>query len=162
MSFQDSFSAATPYDITMTGNYGLGIIIALISIVCLVVLAARVLFALAVYYDARSKYNTDALLWALLVGFVGLIPGIVYLCIRNTVKNYVVCQNCGVSHFSVEPVCPRCGAPNPYAPAAGMNLVAEKQARQAKTLLIIGIILYVLAIAVLICGIIIGFAAISY
>ena len=46
-------------------------------------ITGKVFLALAVYQDARSRYNNNALMWGLLVGFFDLIPAIVYLCLRK-------------------------------------------------------------------------------
>lgn len=87
--------------------------------------AERVLFGLAAYHDARSKENPDALIWGLVVGFIGVIPGIVYLCVRNTSRRLTACKNCGFLHDAADLCCPRCGActegmqnqaEDPYAP----------------------------------------------
>lgn len=80
-----------------------------------------ILFALAVYNDAKSLCNKDATMWAVLVGFLGLIPGIIYLCIRkSTGSRQPCCGNCRAPLMPGAPVCYRCGAQqppyNPYAP----------------------------------------------
>lgn len=131
-----------PTSIMVSSGIRLGIIL---SIVGLFYLVGRILVALAVYFDARSKSNRDAVMWALLVGFLGLIPGIIYLCIRNTVRNYTVCGNCGISHLVTDQTCPQCGAPNPYS-SQYVNPLADQQAHQAKVLLIIGLVILGVAI----------------
>ncbi|MGX8701344.1 hypothetical protein [Caproiciproducens sp.] len=108
-------------------------------LVSLPALAARVLFALAAYSDACAKANPDALMWGLLIGFLGLIPGVVYLCIRNSSRNYLVCPNCGFRHYFYDAVCPRCGAPN--QPQQNRNPLAGEQARRAKLFLTIAVAL---------------------
>lgn len=115
-------------------------------------LAGRIFLALAAYSDARSKSNGDALMWALLIGFIGLIPGIVYLCIRNTVRSYTVCPNCGCSHLAAEPNCPRCGTPNPYTPQYN-NPMAEQQAHQARIYLAVGLISLVLGLIIIVAAV---------
>lgn len=111
-------------------------------------LGVSILLAFAAYYDARSKDNKDALMWAMLIGFLGLIPGIIYLCIRNSGQNYVICPNCGLSHSWRAPICPRCGTPN-QTPAYA-NPFAAQQAHRAKILLIIAIVLMVIFVLALI------------
>lgn len=96
-------------------------------------LAARILFGLAAYNDAMSKNNQEAVMWGLLIGFLGLIPGIIYLCIRNSQQRSVCCPKCGYWHRPFDPVCPRCGQPtqpmqqpmNPY-----MQVYASKAKKQ--------------------------------
>ncbi|HHV32259.1 MAG: zinc ribbon domain-containing protein [Ruminococcaceae bacterium] len=126
---------------------------AIICILSLLLLAGHVLIALAVYNDARSKSNRDALMWALLVGFLGLIPGIIYLCVRNNVQNYVICPQCGCSHLIQDLTCPRCGASNPYFQQS-VNPLAPQQAHQAKIQLIIGLILLLVGIVGIIVSVI--------
>ena len=72
-------------------------------------ISTRVLFALAAYHDALSKGNPDALMWGLLIGLLGLIPGIVYLCVRNSVRPKVRCRNCGIVYDAWYQFCPACG-----------------------------------------------------
>lgn len=72
-------------------------------------ISTRVLFALAAYHDALSKGNPDATMWGLLIGLLGMIPGIVYLCIRNSVKPKVRCRNCGLLYDAWYQFCPVCG-----------------------------------------------------
>ncbi len=119
-------------------SVGIGVLF-LIMIVSLLALAARVLFALAAYNDACAKANPDALMWGLLIGFLGLIPGIIYLCIRNSSRNDIVCPNCGFSHYFYDAVCPRCGAPN-QLPQNG-NPLAGQQVRRTKRFLTIAVAL---------------------
>ncbi|MBW7572892.1 glycyl radical enzyme family protein [Caproiciproducens faecalis] len=126
-------------------------------IVSLVMLAVRVLFGLAAYHDASSKSNPDATMWGLLVGFLGIIPGIIYLCIRNSSGNYLLCPNCGFKHYLYDAACPRCGAPT-QAPAQNINPLAAQQARRARLFLTIGIVLIgITVLAAVVCFV--GFIA---
>jgi Oxygen-sensitive ribonucleoside-triphosphate reductase len=130
-------------------SVGIGVLF-LIMVVSLLALAARVLFALAAYNDACAKANPDALMWGLLVGFLGLIPGIIYLCIRNSSRNYIMCPNCGFRHYFYDAVCPRCGAPN--QPPQNRNPLAGEQVRRAKLFLTIAVALTGVALlAVIVC-----------
>ena len=71
-------------------------LIALYILVFLAAVAGSVLFGCAVYNDAKSKWNDNATMWGVLVGILGLIPGIIYLCVRNEpLKRIYVCHNCG-------------------------------------------------------------------
>lgn len=115
-------------------------IVYLMTILCLIGIAERVLFALAAYNDARAKSNPDAIMWGLLVGFLGLIPGIIYLCIRNSAKGYTVCTACGCAHVATDSNCPKCGSPNPVS-SQFLNPLAAQQAHQAKVLFTIAFVL---------------------
>ena len=50
--------------------------IVMIVFVCLAGVAAQVLLGLATYNDAKARGNNDPVMWGLLVGFLGWIPGI--------------------------------------------------------------------------------------
>jgi hypothetical protein len=112
----------------------------LVAMIGLIGLAERVLFAVAAYNDASSKSNPDAIMWALLIGFLGLIPGIIYLCVRNSGQGYAICCNCGCTYHMNDMNCPRCGAPNPM-PAQYGNPFAAQQQHRAKALLIAALVL---------------------
>lgn len=101
-----------------------------------------VCLGLAAYHDAKSKMNSNAVMWGVLVGVFGFIPGIIYLCVRNNpTLPPVYCRNCGLAYPVNSPGCPRCGLQNPYA-ASAYNPDAPVQAKRAKTLLIVGICLF--------------------
>ena len=90
--------------------------IVMIVFVCLVGVAAQVLLGLATYNDAKARGNNDPVMWGLLVGFLGWIPGIVYLCLRNNNANRLMtCPQCGFVHRVAEPFCPQCRVQNPYS-----------------------------------------------
>lgn len=85
--------------------------IALYILVFLTAIAGSVLFGCAVYNDAKSKWNDNATMWGVLVGLLGLIPGIIYLCIRNEpLKRIYVCYNCGWGNPLSARQCGHCGA----------------------------------------------------
>ncbi len=134
----------------MMMSYGMRVMF-LISVIALFKLAERVLLGVAAYNDARSKSNQDAVMWGLLIGFLGLIPGIIYLCIRNKAHVYTVCTNCGFGHPVTDANCPKCGAPNQLA-AQYANPFAAAQAHRAKILFIIAMILlaFILIVAIVI------------
>lgn len=119
----------------------------LACIICLGWLAARILFAMAAYNDAMAKNNSDAMMWGLLIGFLGLIPGIIYLCIRNSQQRTVCCQKCGYWHSPYQPVCPQCGEPNPTAVPA-QNPYQQIYADRARKELIAAIICFAAMIVV--------------
>lgn len=118
---------------------GIGVIL-MITLMGLLTVAQRVLFALAAYHDACSKSNPDAVMWGLLIGFLGFIPGIIYLCVRNSSRRFTICSNCGCSHYAYDINCPRCGAPN-QNPLESMNPFAAQQAHRAKGMLTAAIIM---------------------
>ena len=98
----------------------------------LVFLAVRVLLAMAAYHDAQAKGSPEALMWALLIGFLGLIPGIIYLCVRNSVRPMVCCPGCGLWRRPEEAFCPRCGRPSGIAQqqANPYSAVLEERAKK--------------------------------
>lgn len=101
-------------------------------------ITAYVMLALAVYNDAKSKWNANAVMWAVLVGILGLIPGIVYLCVRNEpLKKIYACHNCGWGNPLSARQCGHCGA-GLYYPT---EETVQRQ-KKAKTLLIWGIVMY--------------------
>ena len=109
-------------------------------------ITGSVMVGLAVYNDAKSKMSLNAVMWAMLVGILGWIPGIVYLCVRNNRANRLMaCPQCGFTHRVAEPFCPQCHVQNPYS-APFQNPLAAQQAHRAKLLLIWGIVAYVAVI----------------
>lgn len=95
-------------------------------------------------------------MWAVLIGLLGAIPGIVYLCIRKSSGNSTmpvqqICIGCRAPVAPGTNVCPYCGAPqppmNPYL-MAGYHSPEECAAchARAKKLLIAGIVCFALAI----------------
>ncbi len=134
---------------TMTATDAVGFMVA-IMIFSLVIMALSignaVFWGLAAYDDAKAKNNNDALMWGLLVGFLGWIPGIIYLCLRNKgINKMIYCPNCQFIHRIVEPNCPNCGIQNQFAMPYLTPMNAE-YARKAKRNLIIGIVLCALCV----------------
>ena len=77
-----------------------------------------------------------------LVGILGLIPGIIYLCVRNEpLKRIYVCHNCGWGNPLSARQCGHCGA-GLYYPT---EETLQRQ-KKAKTLLIWGIVMWVVMI----------------
>ena len=110
-------------------------------------ITASVMLALAVYNDAKSKWNPNAVMWAVLVGILGLIPGIIYLCVRNEpLKKIYVCHNCGWGNPLSARQCGHCGA-GLYYPAQETFLLQKK----ARNFLITGIILWAVGVIAMIC-----------
>ena len=129
----------------------------------LLLIASAVFFGLAAYQDAKSLNRTDATMWGLLIGFLGLIPGIIYLCIRKNAPRPTpmqqVCVNCRTPLYPGAQQCPACGAtqPPPMYPAPAYYpqafLSPEQCAvhhRLAKKFLIAAIILFCCAIVAII------------
>ena len=116
----------------------------------------RVMFALAAYNDAMAKGSSDATMWGLLIGFLGLIPGIIYLCVRSTQQRKVCCMRCGLWHNAFDPVCPRCGTPTPAAPQQFNPYIQIYEAKAKKFLIAAFICLGIIIVAS-----IVGMAAIS-
>lgn len=103
-------------------------LIALYILVFLAAVAGSVLFGCAVY---------NATMWGVLVGILGLIPGIIYLCVRNEpLKRIYVCHNCGWGNPLSARQCGHCGA-GLYYPT---EETLQRQ-KKAKTLLIWGIVM---------------------
>ncbi len=128
------------------GRFAAWIIMAVL-VFLLFLLAVRILLGMAAYHDAQAKGNPEALLWALLIGFLGLIPGIIYLCVRDTARPMVCCPGCGRWHRSEEAFCPACGRPSASAPpqanpyAAILEDKAKKELIAAAVCFGVGIVL---------------------
>ena len=115
----------------------------------------QICIALAVYYDAQSKMNRNSVLWAVLCGILGLIPMIVYLCIRNNPSTIpIYCSQCGKVHYISESHCPFCHQENPYSRIEVANPQAQQQHRRAKVCLIIGVSLFAVGIVAMIIALI--------
>ncbi|QAT51160.1 hypothetical protein EQM14_16045 [Caproiciproducens sp. NJN-50] len=122
----------------MAVSAGFGFIaLSLMLLLALLYLTEHVLFALAAYHDAQAQGNPDALIWGLAIGFLGLIPGIVYLCVRGSGRRMVRCANCGYPHDVSDFCCPKCGEKNPAAAQA--NPYEQALASRAKKEMIGGI-----------------------
>ena len=129
----------------MVKSTGLSIVL-IFAIVSLLGITERVLFAVAAYNDACAKSNRDAVMWGLLIGFLGLIPGIIYICVRNSGHEFVNCPACGFVHSTRDSNCPKCAAPNPICDQNANPLAAQQQHR-AKILFTVALVF--LGVAVL-------------
>lgn len=145
--FLHRFSGDLPEFVGATVGWAM----ALFALTSLLFLAERILFGMAAYHDALSKDSGDATMWGLLIGFFGLIPGVIYLCVRNSQQRKICCMKCGFWHSVFDPVCPRCGEPNQTAAQA----VPYRQhyAAKAQKLLIAALICLGVGIVVSIVGI---------
>jgi predicted RNA-binding Zn-ribbon protein involved in translation (DUF1610 family) len=120
--------------------------VGVVALLGLLGLAGQILLGLAVYNDAKAKGNTEPVMWGVLTGIFGLIPGIIYLCVRNNNRNrLIVCPNCGFTHRISEFNCPQCGVANPFAQQFSNPLTQTQQSR-ANKLLIAAIIIWVVTI----------------
>ena len=120
-------------------------------------MAGHILLAFATWNDARAKNNRYALVFALLVGLVGWIPGVIYLCVRKkmagTALPQIFCPNCRAQIAEGQNYCMYCGTPAPlyYAENTGKFCTPEESAQRmakAKWQLILGIVLLVAAFLV--------------
>ena len=125
-------------------------------------IAVNVLLALAAYQDARARGNQNATMWGVLIGILGWIPGIIYLCTRNSArKQMMACPNCGAWHPVSVPNCPQCGVYNTYS-YPFCNPETQVAARKAKRFLIAAIIVFGSAIILLILSIILFAVMMAY
>ena len=137
-------------------------------IVCIVFfIGFQVCIALAVYYDGQSKMNRNSVVWAVLCGLLGIIPMIIYLCVRNNPSTVpIYCSQCGRAHFISEPCCPFCHQENPYSRIEVANPRTQEQHKRAKVCLIIGICLLAAGILAMVIALVALFynvlGAISY
>ena len=119
---------------------GAAFAVSMLLLMFLLWISVKILFALAAYHDALSKGNRDAVMWGLLIGFLGLIPGIIYLCVRNTVSTQVRCRNCGALYDSWYQFCPACGGKR-EEPMPAYVPYAEVYGQKARRELTAGIVL---------------------
>jgi Ca2+/Na+ antiporter len=133
--------SAMERNITMV-MVGMQMVFLSVWIVMVALLIARVLFAMAAYYDACSKMNPNAVMWGLLIGFLGLIPGIIYLCIRNdTGRGPINCPKCGILYHSGYHNCPQCGEVNPVNNMYLNPFILQQQNRAKKLCVAAGVII---------------------
>lgn len=126
--------------------------IVIAGLLVLIFIAERVLFALAAYHDALGKGNPDAAVWGLLIGFLGLIPGIIYVCVRTSGKRMAACPKCGFLHYASDFSCPNCGEPNPAA-VQPENPEAARFAARAKNELVAAVVVIGAGFLVVMAGI---------
>ena len=129
------------------------LVLFLVGLIIFIILdvTAAVLLGLATYNDAKSRLNDSPALWGVLVGVLGFIPGIIYLCMRNNALNRLTaCPNCGWATPLGQPACLRCGAPNPYLQGSMTPQQQQQLRHKAAVMLIWAIVLFVLAFIALI------------
>lgn len=103
---------------------------------CMILLyAGQAFLGLCVYYDARYRGNTNAVMWGVLAGFFQL-AGLIYLIITLSGKKQIACYSCWRPYPTERPVCPYCGMPSPLAYAFSPPDEREKQRGRRKLFLI--------------------------
>ena len=111
-------------------------------------LAASLLLAFCVYYDAKARGNNNAVVWAILSGFFNFVA-LIYIIVQAVSKpKTVYCMRCG----NIVPpgfyACPVCNTPVMSATAA---LAPEQIAQYKKIrliLFIVWIVVYVITMIV--------------
>ena len=97
------------------GGVGLLALMPFILLGCMILLyAGQVFLGLCVYYDARYRGNTNAVMWGVLAGFFQL-AGLIYLIVTLSGKKQISCYGCWRPYPTERPVCPYCGMPSPLA-----------------------------------------------
>lgn len=140
-----------------------GWILAAVFVFLLFLLAVHALLGMAAYHDAQARGNAEPLLWGLLVGFFGVVPGIVYLCLRGASRPMVCCPGCGLWHRSGEAFCPRCGCPAPAAPQQQGNPYAGELERKARAELIAAAVCFAVGLMLMIAAaFVLASAAVRY
>lgn len=132
----------------------LGWICAVVLVFLLFLIAVHVLLGMAAYHDALARGSREAGLWGLLIGFLGLVPGIVYLCVRGSMRPQVCCPNCGMWHRPEEAFCPGCGRPAGGAPPQA-NPYAAMLEQKARRELIAGAVCFGVGLVLLVCAVLI-------
>ena len=72
-------------------------------------LVLHIVLLIWVAKDAKARGMDNAVLWMIVVFFIGLIGLIIYLFSRPT-GNLVVCANCSNKRLQASVKCPHCGA----------------------------------------------------
>ena len=122
-----------------------GYLVCFLAVFTLVILG-EVFLGLAAYHDARANGSTDGVMWGLLIGFFGMIPGIIYLCLRKKPAQKVIsCPQCYTPYFISYQACPRCGIPNPASYPFYDPAIPEHR-KKAKRDLILSIVFFSVAI----------------
>lgn len=145
-----------PYEsqVAQTALVPMLIFLVLIFAIAAVEIVGRVIFSLGVYKDAQGNYNQNPLMWALLVGFLGLIPLIIYFCLRKNNSYRVACPHCRNILQTPTASCPFChNAIDPSAIPAENPAYIELRRKGKKQMIAGGILIgisYVLAIVFLV------------
>lgn len=120
------------------------------------VVGSSIFFALAVYNDAKARWNPNAVLWAVLTGVFGSLFGLIYLFVRNEpLKRFYTCHSCGWGNPLSSPRCGHCGAELYYP-----NQESARLQNRAKNFLIAALALFggALLLVLLFLGIIVAVA----
>ena len=120
-----------------------------LAVVSVISIASAVMLALCVYYDAASKNNSNAVLWAVLSGVFGVLVAIIYVIVQAVSKpKTIYCVSCGNIIPSNFPSCPVCGA---MAMVNGKYITPEQKAKYTKRrtlFLVLFIVSYVIVFVV--------------
>lgn len=96
-----------------------------VFIFIVLMLLARFFLGFAVFYDAKSRKNNHPLIWALLCGFFGFIPVIVYFNLKS------VCPRCHSKVARGAQMCYTCASPiMPEASQQDDSFRYQKRARR--------------------------------
>jgi len=137
-----------PYESqAVQGNFAaVGIFIIVILVLCVLEIVAWVVFSFGLYKDAEGNYNQNPLMWALLSGFLGLIPTIIYFCVRTKNSYRFACPHCRNPLQVPTPVCPFCRNAIDSSAIPPENPAYVELRRKGKNQMITGAILYGLTI----------------
>lgn len=147
--------------VEMTQGSVITIVISAIFLIIAVILA-QIFLGLTIYYDAKSKGNCNAGMWGGLTGVFGLIPAIIYLCVRNSASQRIIqCATCGFAILENASGCPNCNHPNPFAQQFYGPFV-ELSKKRAKDFLIAAICCFAVLILLIIIIVVAAFVGHSY
>lgn len=112
---------------------------ALFALIC------QICLAVTVNYDCKSKNNSKATMWSVLVFFFPYIAGIIYLCTRNDAKHMHPkrCMTCGAMIDVRYDFCPQCSG---TAFDQQLSYNPEVYKKKAKTSVIVTVITFIAAI----------------
>ncbi len=77
--------------------------------IVLAAIAINVAILVWVARDAKARGMDNAVLWMLVVFFLGIIGLVIYLLVRPQ-GNMILCPNCGNKKLQASVKCPHCGA----------------------------------------------------
>ena len=110
-------------------------------------LAASICLGLAIYNDALSWGEQNAVMWGVLTGFVGWIPAVFYFVGPSRAKRVLVCSVCGGLLPPGVLYCLQCGQYHPEAHLLPPDTLLRS--KKAKRFLIAWAVLNVSALVVL-------------
>lgn len=146
--------------------YAIGMVISMIVFfICYfaalaLMITSQVCLAISVYRDAQALGRTDGMLFALLTGFLGQIPLVIYMAIRSNMPSYN-CPRCSMPLNQAVQTCPNCAQPITTLPAAYIPGAADasvarmrgkKMQKTAIVTYVIGTVLVLVGVAVFFIG----------